>query len=178
MNKSIHDIFTAGSKVLINGRQCIANGIMLLGSKKQMYSILNITLDDGEESVLGVDLQTNVLFSPPQEQMYMYLESVKLHNKRLAHGDNVQVLKYKDNSFVPDYTKAIEKIIAQQYGNQCYAKLSVGEKDYSIVWYSLLRNKQGDSLIVSISENEMMSGLATYPLYNDVVFSIHFLTSI
>lgn len=174
MNKSIHDIFTAGSKVLINGRQCIANGIMLLGSKKQMYSILNITLDDGEESVLGVDLQTNVLFSPPQEQMYMYLESVKLHNKRLAHGDNVQVLKYKDNSFVPDYTKAIEKIIAQQYGNQCYAKLSVGEKDYSIVWYSLLRNKQGDSLIVSISENEMMSGLATYPLYNDVVFSISF----
>jgi len=102
MNKTIHDVFSVGSKVSINGKQGIADGIMILGSSARMYSVLDITKDDGEKIVMGADLQTKTLFSLSQEQMQIYLENIKLHKKRLVNGDNTKIFKYKSYNVISD----------------------------------------------------------------------------
>ena len=103
MNKTIHDVFSVGSRVSINGKQGIADGIMILGSSARMYSVLDIAKDDGEKIVLGADLQTKTLFSLSQEQMQIYLENIKLHKKRLVNGDNTKIFKYKSYNVISDF---------------------------------------------------------------------------
>lgn len=46
------------------------------------------------------------------------------------------------------------------------------KKNYNITWFSFLCNKQGDSLLVYVSEEEMQKGLSTQSLYYDVELSI------
>lgn len=174
MNKTIHDVFSVGSKVSINGKQGIADGIMILGSSARMYSVLDIAKDDGEKIVLGADLQTKTLFSLSQEQMQIYLENIKLHKKRLVNGDNTKIFKYKSYNVISDFEETITQVLTQEHLENFCAKISVGGKNHGIMWYSLLSNKQGDSLIIAVSEEEMMSGIATHPLYDDIDFSISF----
>ena len=55
---------------------------------------------------------------------------------------------------------------------QASSKISIGNKDYTVVWYSLMMTKQGDSLVVSVSEENMISGLSQQPLYDNVDLTI------
>lgn len=174
MIKTIHDIFSSGSKVIINERQCTADGIMLLGTSEGMYSVLDIKEDDGEKVILGVEHATNTLFSLSQEQMQFYLENIDLHDKRLGNGDTSKNLNYKSNDCISIRGETIAKILIQEHVKHFRAKITTGGKDYSIMQYSLLSNKHGDSLVLVVSEDEMMAGLATHPLYDDIDFSISF----
>lgn len=174
MDKQIHDIFSIGSKVNINGQNGIADGMMVLGSSEKMYSVLDIISEDDGKIILGADIETKVLFSLSQEQYQLYLENVKLHKKRLVNGNTEKILNYKFNDCNYACEETINKIIMQDNVKSLSAKISVSGKDYSIIWYSLMCNRQGDSLVVAVSEEEMMSGLATHPLYNDIDFSISF----
>lgn len=174
MNKTIHDVFSAKSKVSINGKQGIANGIMILGSSEWLYSVLDITTDDGSKTIWGINLQANTLFTLSQEQIHMYLENIRLHNKRLVNGSTTKIFKYESNRINLGCEETIVKIPTQEHTEILCAKISVGGKTHDIMWYSLISNKHGDSLIVSISEEEMMSGVATHPLYDDIYFSISF----
>ena len=174
MEKTLHDIFSLGSKVIINEKTHIAEEIMFLGSSEQMYSVLNVSDEHNQKTLMGVDIQSNTLFFLSQEQRYLYCESIKLHNKRLSNGSNIKIFNYKSDNCCMNYENTIAKIVSQANVKHFSSKLSVCEKNYSIMWYSLLYNLQGDSLIVAISEEEMAAGLSKHPLYGDVDFLISF----
>lgn len=172
MDKSIHDVFSLGGHVLINKQSYVIEGAMVLGTSEKMYSVLDVTGEKNEHFVLGVDIQSNTLFSLSSEQQNLYFECIKLHEKRLINNDNANTFDFKQASKKSDHSDIISKIVTNDKVEQSSSKLSIGTKIYCVAWYSLMITKQGDSLIVSVSEEDMMSGLSRQPLYDDIDLTI------
>ena len=172
MDKSIYDVFSLGGRVLINKQSYIIEGAMILGTSEKMYSVLDVTGEKNEHFVLGVDIQSNTLFSLSSEQRNLYFECIKLHKKRLINNDNSNTFVFKHTVKESDYNNIISKIVTNDKVEQSSSKLSICTKDYGVTWYSLMITKQGDSLIVFVSKEDMMSGLSLQPLYDDIDLTI------
>lgn len=174
MKKTIHDIFSFGSTAVFNGQQYGLDDVMLLGTAETLYSVLGFTDDQGKGVVCGLNTQTNAPYQLSQKQIQLYHENLKLHKKRLMNDDSPKILTYKSNCTVDTYEELFFGVEKQNIERNIHTKLSICGKDYNISWYSLIARKQGDSLVVSIPEQEMAKGLAMQPLYNDIELSVSF----
>lgn len=172
MDKSLHDVFSLGGRVLINKQTYVIEGAMVLGTSKKKYSILDVTGEKNEHFVLDVDIQSNTLFSLSSEQRNLYFECIKLHEKRLINNNKANTFDFKQASKESDYNDIISKIVTNDTVEQSSSKVSICTKNYRVSWYSLMMTKQGDSLIVSVLEEDMMFGLSLQPLYDDIDLAI------
>ena len=102
------------------------------------------------------------------EQSELYHENLRLHKKRLFNNDTIKILDYKADCYTGKYEAIIQKIVTQSNLKQIPSKISLNGKDYIISWFSFLCNKQGDSLLVSVSEKEMADSLSMQALYDDL----------
>ena len=127
---------------------------MILGTSERLYTVLRFSAENGKNIVYGVDIETNTIFPLTSEQNELYQENLRLHKKRLLNNDTIKILDYKSNCYVDKYEYIIQKIVTQSNLNQISSKILLNEKDYIISWFSFLCNEQGDSLLVSISEEE------------------------
>lgn len=168
MDKTIHDIFKLGSTAVFYEKKYILEEIMILGTSERLYTVLRFSAENGKNIVYGVDIETNTIFPLTSEQNELYQENLRLHKKRLLNNDTIKILDYKSNCYVDKYEYIIQKIVTQSNLNQISSKILLNEKDYIISWFSFLCNEQGDSLLVSISEEEMVDNLSMQALYNDL----------
>lgn len=171
LNKMIHDIFYLGSGAVFNKKQYTLDEVMIGGTSEILYTVLRFSGKDGENIVCGVDIETNTILPLSFEQRELYHKILKNHKKRLIESDNTKILNYKADYATDNYTSIIQRIVLQSNIKRMPSKISMNGKDYIITWYSLLCNKQGDALIVSISEKEM-DWLSTQALYNDIELTI------
>ena len=168
MDKTIHDIFKLGSTAVFYEKKYILEEIMILGTSERLYTVLRFSAENGKNIVYGVDIETNTIFPLTSEQNELYQENLRLHKKRLLNNDTIKILDYKSNCYVDKYEYIIQKIVTQSNLKQISSKILLNEKDYIISWFSFLCNEQGDSLLVSISEEEMVDNLSMQALYNDL----------
>ena len=173
LDKMIHDIFPLGSGVVYNERQYTLNEIMIGGTAEILYTIISVSDKEGGNTVCCVDIEKNALIPVSIAQREFHHETLKYHKKRLIKSDNVQIFNYKAEYNTYNFGDIIRKIGSQNGIKRVSSKLSMNDEDYTIIWYSLLYNKQGDALIVSVSEKEMKR-LSIQALYNNIELTISF----
>lgn len=171
LDKTIHDIFHLGSGAVFNKQQYILEEIMIVGTSEILYTVLRFSAKNGQNIVCGIDIEKNTIFTLSSEQRELYHKILKNHKKRLIESDNTKIFAYKADYTIDDYEGIIQKIVLQSNVKRMPSKISMNSKDYIITWYSFLCNKQGDALIVSISEEEMEQ-LSMQALYNDTELTI------
>lgn len=167
----IHDIFHLGSRAVFNKHQYALDEIMIVGTSEVLYTVLRFSAKNGQNIVCGVDIETNTTFTLSSEQRELYCKILKNHKKRLIESDNTKIFAYKADYIIADYEGIIQRIALQSNVKHVPSKISMNSNDYIITWYSFLCNKQGDALIVSISEGEMEQ-LSMQALYNDTELTI------
>ncbi|MBQ8782566.1 MAG: hypothetical protein IJZ57_02195 [Clostridia bacterium] len=171
MDKMIYDIFHLGSVASINKLQYELDEAMILGSTKKLYSVLKFLDKNGSAVVYGLDIETNNLFALSPGQLELYKTTMYNHEARLVKGNSDKVLNYKTES-LSYVCKDFEKIFEQENVKSFSSKMFILNIDCNFEWFSFLYNKQGGTLVVAISETEMVEHLAKTPLYNDINFTI------
>ena len=170
--KTIHDVFKLGSRAVINNQDYQLEEIMIWGTAEIIYTILRFIAKNGKNIVCSVDIETNEIMPLSSEQSTLYHENLNMHKERLVKTDSAGILNYKANSHRTENKVAIEKIIKQRNVKWVTSIVSLNDEDYKITWFSFLCNKEGDSLLVCVSEEEMQRGLSTQSLYCDVELSV------
>lgn len=165
--KTIHDVFKLGSRAVINNQDYQLEEIMIWGTAEIIYTILRFIAKNGKNIVCSVDIETNEIMLLSSEQSTLYHENLNMHKERLVKTDSAGILNYKANSHRTENKVAIEKIIKQRNVKWVTSIVSLNDEDYKITWFSFLCNKEGDSLLVCVSEEEMQRGLSTQSLYCD-----------
>lgn len=168
LDKTIQDIFKLGSGAVFYEKQYVLDEIMILGTSERLYTVLRFSAENGENIICGVDIETNTILPLTSEQSELYHENLRLHKKRLFNNDTIKILDYKADCYTGKYEAIIQKIVTQSNLKQIPSKISLNGKDYIISWFSFLCNKQGDSLLVSVSEKEMADSLSMQALYDDL----------
>lgn len=173
MDKTIHDIFHLGSAAVFDKQQYALDEIMIVGTSKTLYAALEFSSKNGQKIICGVDIEKNTIVTLSCEQKEFYYKILKKHKKRLIESDNSKVFLYKDVCAADNYEDVIRKIVLQGNMECVSSKISMNGKIYSIIWYSYLCDKKGDTLIVSVSEEEIQQ-LSMQALYNDIELTISF----
>lgn len=166
--KAIHDIFNLGSKAVINKQYFQLDEVMVEGTSNILFTIAKFVSKNGENILCGIDNETHSLIDLSDEQRELYNEHIKTHNKRLLNAHTEKLLNYIEKDCSVNNITDIEKIVIQKSPKPAISNLSIKGDDYTINWFSLLWNKSGDSLLVSVPSKEMDRGLSGQPLYNEI----------
>lgn len=173
MYKTISDIVPLGSQTVINGQQYSADEIMLVGTPEKMCSYIKFSEENGSKAIFGLDIKTRKIINLEQEQKQVFLVCNELHQKRFTSDGVSEIVNHKSDCFVHE---DIATLIATHVKEKWICpKISVCGKDYNVKWYSIKGNLTGGTLIVSVSEGQMLEGLSIQSFYHDVEFTLAFI---
>ena len=169
--KDIYDLFGLGSKIVINEQIYRLEEVMIIGTSECIYIFLKF-ISDNMMLICSVDTGTNHLVPSSDRQRELCHKILQIHNSRLMNSHVAIPFNYKAINGRDDETAtAVEKLVEEQNAVRADTKISAGSRDYTVNWFSLLYNEKSNSLVVSVSEEDMKSGLAVQPLYYDLELS-------
>lgn len=175
MDKTIHEIFPPGGVVKLNDRQFIENAIMIIGTSETLVSVLSLSDENGKSIICGVDIEKKSALQLNIELINLYEQLLRLHEKRLLKNEPVNEFNLKSDYIKDGFDPLFQQALTRSDTKHILSKMIVNNNTCEIVGFSLLCNKQGDGLLVSVSETEMIDHLSKEPLYNEAELVVSFL---
>lgn len=168
--KEIYDLVELGSKIVIDDHVYQLEEAMILGTSEFICVCLKF-ISDNRMLICSADTGTNHITPLSNRQRELCHKIFQIHNSRFMNSDMSMPFNYKAISSIGDDENAVEEIVREANAVRADTKISVGSRAYSVNWFSMLYDQKGNSLVVSIPEEEMVSGLSVQPLYRSLKLS-------
>ena len=173
MDKSIHDVFLLGSRIVINSIPHELKEVMICGTSEALYTVLKCVAEK-EIVFFGMDIEARRPCALSADQLEFYHTTHSLHHIRMVgKGVKVDAIDFKSENLAGDYGELSRRSFEQNIQLQMHSYLSIRDIEYDLVWYSFLQYNLGNSLLVCVPENVMLEELAGQELYEEVDFTIH-----